>query len=70
MTVSYLKKLNEFIWEFRTIYKRKTYRLFSFWNDSNEKRNLVITTHGIVKKNTKDTFKRTCKSREFKKTIF
>lgn len=24
------KKLNDFIWEFRTLYNRKSYRLFSF----------------------------------------
>ena len=25
------KKLNDFIWEFRTLYNSKAYRLFSFW---------------------------------------
>ncbi len=26
------KKLNDLIWEFRTSYNGKTYRLFSFWD--------------------------------------
>lgn len=36
------------IWEFRTLYKGKKYRMFSFW-DSN-RRAFVICTHGIIKK--------------------
>ena len=30
------KKLNDFIWEFRTLYKSKAYRLFSFWDKTQE----------------------------------
>ena len=48
-----LKKLNELIWEFRTLYNGKSYRLFSFWDKSNEKESLIIATHGIIKKSTK-----------------
>jgi len=44
------KKLNDFIWEFRTSYNGKAYRLFSFWDKSKEKETLVIATHGILKK--------------------
>ncbi len=36
------------IWEFRILYKRTHYRLFSFW-DSNRK-SFVICTHAIIKK--------------------
>ena len=32
------KKLNDFIWEFRTLYKSKAYRLFSFWTKLMEKK--------------------------------
>jgi len=28
------KKLNELVWEFRTLYNGKSYRLFSFWDKS------------------------------------
>ncbi len=44
------KKLNEFIWEFRTLYNNKSYRLFSFWDRTGEKETVVIATHGIIKK--------------------
>ena len=47
------KKLNEFIWEFRTLYNNKSYRLFSFWDRTGEKETVVIATHGIVKKTQK-----------------
>jgi len=39
------------IWEFRILFKRKKYRLFSFW-DANRK-SYVICTHGIIKKTDK-----------------
>lgn len=47
------KKLNEFIWEFRTLYNGKAYRLFSFWDRSDGKETLVVATHGILKKTQK-----------------
>lgn len=47
------KKLNDFIWEFRTLYKSKSYRLFSFWDKTQGNDTLVIATHGILKKSQK-----------------
>ena len=47
------KKLNEFIWEFRTLYNNKLYRLFSFWDKTGEQETIVIATHGIIKKTQK-----------------
>jgi phage-related protein len=47
------KKLNDEIWEFRTLYQRIHYRLFAFWDKTNSKNTLVISTHGIVKKTSK-----------------
>lgn len=44
------KKLNDFIWEFRTLYNGKSYRLFSFWHKSGTKETIVVATHGILKK--------------------
>ena len=35
------KKLNDFIWEFKTLYNCKAYRLFSFW-DKTEARELWL----------------------------
>ncbi len=45
------KKLNDNIWEFRTIYRGNKYRLLSFWDKDSG--NLVIATHGFVKKSQK-----------------
>lgn len=47
------KKLNDFIWEFRTLYNNKSFRLFSFWDKTNEIETLVVATHGILKKTRK-----------------
>ncbi len=47
------KKLNDFIWEFRTLYNGKAYRLFSFWDETDGGGALIIATHGILKKSQK-----------------
>ena len=47
------KKLNEHIWEFRTLYKSNAYRLFAFWDKSENQETLVLATHGIMKKTNK-----------------
>ncbi|MGO1729394.1 MAG: type II toxin-antitoxin system RelE/ParE family toxin [Flavobacteriaceae bacterium] len=47
------KKLTSDIWEFRTLYNKKQYRLFAFWDKTNNKVTFVIATHGIVKKTQK-----------------
>ncbi len=47
------KKLTSSIWEFRTLYANKQYRLFSFWDRHDHQNTLVVATHGIVKKSQK-----------------
>jgi phage-related protein len=47
------KKLNEEIWEFRTLYQSIAYRVFAFWDKSEKDRALVIITHGLIKKTEK-----------------
>lgn len=47
------KKLTDNIWEFRTLFEKKQYRLFAFWDKTNKKETLVLATHGIVKKTQK-----------------
>lgn len=47
------KKLTATIWEFRTEYDGKQYRLFAFWDKRDTTATLVIATHGIVKKTDK-----------------
>lgn len=47
------KKLQDDIWEFRTLYNGIQYRLLAFWDKSNNKNTLVFATHGFVKKTDK-----------------
>ena len=47
------KKLTSDIWEFRTLFNKKQYRLFAFWDKTDNKVTIVIATHGIVKKTQK-----------------
>ena len=64
------KKLDDAddIWEFRTLYSGIAYRLFAFWDT--EKETLVITTHGIIKKNQKTPPKEIAKAIEVKRKYF
>jgi phage-related protein len=48
-----LKKLNEHIWEFRTLFNKTHYRMFAFWDKERDSDTLVIATHGIIKKTDK-----------------
>ncbi|MCB0479493.1 MAG: type II toxin-antitoxin system RelE/ParE family toxin [Crocinitomicaceae bacterium] len=47
------KKLNDHIWEFRTIYKKTQYRILAFWDKNDKTETLVLTTHGFIKKTQK-----------------
>lgn len=49
------KKLKDEIWEFRTMYNKTYYRLFAFWDKTDKRETLVISTHGIIKKTDKIT---------------
>lgn len=51
------KKLNDHIWEFRTLYKGTAYRMFAFWDKRNSLDTLVLATHGILKKTNKTPLK-------------
>ena len=44
------KKLTDDIWKFRTLYQGIQYRLFAFWDKTDKKDTLVLSTHGIIKK--------------------
>ena len=61
------KKLNDFIWEFRTLYNSKAYRLFSFWDKIDGKETLIVATHGILKKTQKTPLKEIEKAGEIRK---
>lgn len=62
------KKLNSNIWEIRTIYYSRCFRLFAFWDTSSE--TLVIVTHGIEKKTQKTPKREIEKAEEFRKRYF
>lgn len=44
------KKLQNEIWEFRTKFGGLQIRLLAFWDKTDNKQTLVITTHGFIKK--------------------
>jgi len=47
------KKLNNEIWEFRTLFNKTHFRLFAFWDRIGNTDTVVISTHGIIKKTDK-----------------
>ena len=61
------KKLNELIWEFRTLFNNKSYRLLAFWDNTEGQTALVIATHGILKKSQKTPQKEIEKAEEIRK---
>ena len=61
------KKLNDSIWEFRTLYNSKAYRLFSFWDKVDGSDTLVVATHGILKKTQKTPPKQIMKAEDIRK---
>lgn len=44
------KKLNNDIWEFRTVFRGIQIRMLAFWDKTDKKQTLVIATHGFIKK--------------------
>lgn len=44
------KKLQNEIWEFRINYRKLQIRLLAFWDKTDNKKTLVIATHGFIKK--------------------
>ncbi len=64
------KKLTSDIWEFRTLYNKKQYRLFAFWDKTDNKMTIVIATHGIIKKTQKTPKKEIDKSTELMNKYF
>ena len=62
------KKLNDNIWEFRTRYMGMTYRLLAFWD--NETGNLVVATHGFIKKTQKTPENEIARAEALRKEYF
>ena len=53
LDTKFFKKLNEDIWEFRTLYNKKQYRVLAFWDKSSKTDTLVIGASGFIKKTQK-----------------
>jgi len=64
------KKLSGDIWEFRTLYNKKHYRLFAFWDKRKTNITIVVATHGIIKKRQKTPKKEIQKATEQMKKYF
>lgn len=64
------KKLNNEIWEFRTLYNGKQIRIFAFWDKTDEIEKLVLATHGIIKKTDKTPPKEIQKAESIRKLYF
>lgn len=62
------KKLNGDIWEFRTRFQGMTYRLLAFWD--NETGDLVIATHGFIKKTQKTPENEIAKAEALRREYF
>ena len=67
----FFKKLNDEIWEFRTLYSGIQYRaLLPFWDKENKAETLVFATHGIIKKTSKLDKKEIDKAKKIKVIYF
>lgn len=64
------KKLTDYIWEFRTLFDNKYYRLFAFWDKTDNEETLVLATHGIIKKTKKTPKSDIKKAEEIRKNYF
>lgn len=64
------KKLDSEIWEFRTKFNKKHYRLFAFWDKRKKKETLVIATHGFIKKSQKTPKSEIDKARKIMEIYF
>lgn len=64
------KKLQDEIWEFRTKYNKTYYRLFAFWDKTDKKDTVVISTHGLIKKTGKTPKKEIEKAERLREKYF
>ena len=58
------------IWEFRTTFGKKRYRVLAFWDKTDSANTLVIATHGFVKKTQKTPAKEIDKAIRIRELFF
>lgn len=68
--VELFKKITDDIWEFRTLYNRKFYRLLAFWDKTNNHHTLVIATNCFIKQTKKTPAFEIEKAKMFRKQYF
>jgi phage-related protein len=64
------KKLNNEIWEFRTLFNKTHYRLFAFWDKVGNVETVVISTQGLMKKTDKTSVVDLEKAERLRKLYF
>lgn len=64
------KKLKGNVWEFRTLYNKTYYRIFAFWDKSDDIETLVLASHGIIKKTDKTPEKEIEKAESIRNKYF
>lgn len=64
------KKLTDEVWEFRTLFNKTHYRLFTFWDKADNTDTVVISTHGLVKKTDKTPQSDIDKAERLRKVYF
>jgi phage-related protein len=64
------KKLDNDIWEFRTLFNKTFYRLLAFWDNIGKEQTLVIGTSGFIKKTKKIPKSEIEKARVIRKFYF
>ena len=58
------------IWEFRSIFSKKKFRLYAFWDKTDKQDTLIIATHGIIKKTQKTPKKEIEKAKRMRTAYF
>ncbi len=64
------KKLDNEIWEFRTLYSGFQYRFLAFWDKTNKTKTIVFATHGMIKKTSKVDKKEINKAEQIRQQYF
>lgn len=63
-----LKKIDDIIWEFRTLYNKTHYRLLAFWEqDTNT---FIVCTHAFIKKTKKTPIQEIQKAKQLREEYF
>jgi len=62
----WFKHLEDGIWEFKERDSQKFYRIFAFWDSTQEKQTLIVGTHGYNKKSNKTPRKEINKAKQLR----